>query len=122
MNRLSRAAASLLTLAAAYAQGADMTYPHRPVRFIVPYAPGSPSDILSRLVGGKLSESIGQTVVVDNRGAVGGLIGAELGAKSPPDGYTLLLSPNSLLTINPHVYKKLAYDPQRDLQPRASRW
>jgi tripartite-type tricarboxylate transporter receptor subunit TctC len=118
MRRLSYAAAGvLLTMAASYVQAAEGAYPNRPIRFIVPFAPGGPSDILSRLVGGKLSESLGQTVVVDNRGAVGGLLGAELGAKAPPDGYSLLLSANSLLTINPHVYKKLNYDPQRDLQP-----
>jgi tripartite-type tricarboxylate transporter receptor subunit TctC len=93
------------------------TYPNRPVRFIVPFAPGGPSDILSRLVGQKLSESIGQTVVVDNRGSVGGLLGFEAGAKAAPDGYTLLMSANSLLTVNPHVYKKLPYDPAKDLQP-----
>ncbi|MES2563421.1 MAG: tripartite tricarboxylate transporter substrate binding protein, partial [Pseudomonadota bacterium] len=74
-------------------------------------------DILSRMMGQKLGESMGQTVVIDNRGAVGGMLGAELGAHSPPDGYTLLMAANSLLTINPHVYKKLAYDPERDLQP-----
>jgi tripartite-type tricarboxylate transporter receptor subunit TctC len=92
-------------------------YPNRPVRFIVPFAPGGPSDILSRLVGGKLSESMGQTVVIDNRGSVGGLLGFEAGAKAAPDGYTLLMSANSLLTINPYVYKKLPYSPERDLQP-----
>ena len=103
--------------AAIEAATTEASYPNRPVRFIVPFAPGGPSDILSRLVGQKLSESVGQTVVIDNRGAVGGILGAELGAHSPPDGYTLLMSANSLLTINPHVYKKLPYDPERDLQP-----
>jgi tripartite-type tricarboxylate transporter receptor subunit TctC len=118
MKRVGYALAGLfLTVAASYVQAAEGPYPNRPIRFIVPFAPGGPSDILSRLVGGKLGENLGQTVVVDNRGAVGGLLGAELGAKAPPDGYSLLLSANSLLTINPHIYKKLAYDPQRDLQP-----
>ena len=118
MKRVTYAAAGmLLTVAAFHVQAAEGAYPNRPIRFIVPFAPGGPSDILSRLVGGKLSEQLGQTVVVDNRGAVGGLLGAELGAKAPPDGYSLLLSANSLLTINPHIYKKLAYDPHRDLQP-----
>jgi tripartite-type tricarboxylate transporter receptor subunit TctC len=106
-----------VAIAASHVQAAEGPYPNRPIRFIVPFAPGGPSDILSRLVGGKLGESLGQTVVVDNRGAVGGLLGAELGAKAPPDGYSLLLSANSLLTINPHIYKKLNYDPERDLQP-----
>jgi tripartite-type tricarboxylate transporter receptor subunit TctC len=118
MKRVSYAVAGvLLAIAASHVQAAEGPYPNRPIRFIVPFAPGGPSDILSRLVGGKLGENLGQTVVVDNRGAVGGLLGAELGAKAPPDGYSLLLSANSLLTINPHIYKKLAYDPQRDLQP-----
>jgi tripartite-type tricarboxylate transporter receptor subunit TctC len=93
------------------------TYPARPIRFVVPFAPGGPSDILSRLVGQKLGEATGATVVIDNRGAVGGIVGAELGAHAPPDGYTLLMAANSLLTINPHVYKKLGYSPERDLQP-----
>ncbi len=111
------AAGLLLACTAPGAAAAEANYPNRPIRFIVPFAPGGPSDILSRLVGQKLGESMGQTLVIDNRGSVGGLIGFELGAKAPPDGYTLLLSANSLLTINPHVYKKLPYDPQRDLQP-----
>jgi tripartite-type tricarboxylate transporter receptor subunit TctC len=83
----------------------------------VPFAPGGPSDILSRMMGAKLSEAIGQQIVVDNRGSVGGIVGFEIGSKAPPDGYTLILSANSLLTINPHVYKKLPYDPVRDFQP-----
>ena len=95
----------------------EKPYPNRPVRIIVPFAPGGPSDILSRYVGQKLGEQLGETMVIDNRGSVGGIIGAELGAKAPPDGYTLLLTANSLLTINPHVYKKLPYDPERELQP-----
>ena len=64
----------------------------------------------------KLGEALGQTLVVDNRGSVGGIVGFEIAAQSPPDGYTILLSANSLLTINPHVYKKLPYDPFKDLQ------
>ena len=107
----------LLTFAVTGVEAAEPNYPSRPVRFVVPFAAGGPSDILSRLVGQKLGESMGQTVVIDNRGSVGGILGAELGAHAPPDGYTLLMSANSLLTINPHVYKKLPYHPQRDLQP-----
>ena len=106
------------TLSGVHVAGAaEANYPNRSIRFIVPFAPGGPSDVLSRLVGQKLAESLGQTLVVDNRGSVGGIIGFEIGAKSAPDGYTLLLAANSLLTINPHVYLKLPYDPQRDLQP-----
>src|ERR1044072_2166875 len=120
MNRAHVAAAGAVlgvTVLGAHAATSEGAYPNRPLRFVVPFAPGGPSDILSRPMGGKLTESMGQTVVIDNRGSVGGIIGFELGAKSPPDGYTLLMSANSLLSINPHVYKKLPYDPQRDLQP-----
>ena len=120
MKAISHAAGMVMGLAACATVGAatkQESYPARPIRFVVPFAPGGPSDILSRLVGLKLGEAVGVTVVIDNRGAVGGIVGAELGAHSPPDGYTLLLAANSLLTINPHVYKKLGYSPERDLQP-----
>jgi tripartite-type tricarboxylate transporter receptor subunit TctC len=111
------AAGLLLAFAASGVMAAQDKYPSRPVRFIAPFVPGGPSDILSRLMSAKLTESTGQQFVVDNRGSAGGIVGIELGAKAPPDGYTLLLSANSLLTINPHVYKKIPYDPVRDFQP-----
>jgi tripartite-type tricarboxylate transporter receptor subunit TctC len=110
-------AASVATLAIDAAVAAEAKYPNRPIRIIVPFAAGGPSDILSRYVGQKLGESLGEVMVIDNRGSVGGVLGAEIGAKAPPDGYTLLLTANSLITINPHVYKKLPYDPFKDLQP-----
>jgi tripartite-type tricarboxylate transporter receptor subunit TctC len=107
----------LLTFAVSGVEAAEAKYPSRPIRFIVPFAPGGPSDILSRFIGQKLGDALGETIVVDNRGSVGGILGAELGAKAIPDGYTLLLAANSLLTINPHVYKKIPYDPVHDFQP-----
>lgn len=123
-RKIAVAVSVVLGIAAPFVQAATKdkdkgtgTYPDRPIRFIVPFAPGGPSDILSRLIGQKLGEALGQTIVVDNRGSVGGLLGFEAGAKALPDGYTLLMSANSLLTINPHVYKKLPYDPAKDLQP-----
>lgn len=96
---------------------ADATYPNRPIRFIAPFVAGGPSDLLSRLLGQKLYESWGQTVIVDNRGSAGGIVGFDLGARAAPDGYTLLLATSSGLTINPSVYLKLPYDPQRDFTP-----
>ncbi|HSF20819.1 MAG TPA: tripartite tricarboxylate transporter substrate binding protein [Burkholderiales bacterium] len=105
-------AASTVAAAAATAE-----YPGRPIRFIAPFVPGGPSDTLSRLLGQKLTESWGQQVVVDNRGSAGGIVGFELGAKAPPDGYTLLLANGAGLTINPSVYLKLPYDPARDFLP-----
>lgn len=92
-------------------------YPGKPVRFIVPYAPGGPTDIVARLLGQRMSEAWGQPVVVENRAGANGNIAAEFVAKAPADGYTLFLGNTSILTINPHAYKKLAYDPQRDFAP-----
>jgi tripartite-type tricarboxylate transporter receptor subunit TctC len=120
MKVISNAAVLFMGLTVCAAAGAAQkteSYPARPIRFVVPFAPGGPSDILSRLVGQKLGEAVGVTVVIDNRGAVGGIVGAEVAANSAPDGYTMLMAANSLLTINPHVYKKLPYSPDRDLQP-----
>ena len=110
---------SILSCAASGAAAADAAagYPSRPIRFIAPFVAGGPSDTLSRLLGQKLTESWGQTVVIDNRGSAGGIVGFELGANAPPDGYTLLLANGAGLTINPSVYLKLPYDPQRDFQP-----
>jgi len=99
------------------AAAAASDYPTRPVRFIVPFVPGGPSDTLSRLLGQKLTESWGQTIVVDNRGSAGGIVGFELGAKAAPDGYTLLLANGAGITINPSVYLKLPYDPAKDFLP-----
>ena len=109
----------VLSCAASGVAAADAAagYPSRPIRFIAPFVPGGPSDALSRLLGQKLTESWGQQVVVDNRGSAGGLVGFELGAKAPPDGYTLLLANGAGLTINPSVFLKLPYDPARDFQP-----
>lgn len=99
------------------AESIDANYPNRPLRFIVPFVPGGLSDILSRLLGGKLHEAVGQSVVIDNRGSAGGVVGFELGAKSAPDGYTILMAAYSGLTINQFTYLKLPYDPLRDFQP-----
>ena len=110
---------SVLSCAASSVAAADAAagYPSRPIRFIAPFVAGGPSDTLSRLLGQKLTESWGQTVVIDNRGSAGGIVGFELGSKAPPDGYTLLLANGAGVTINPSVYLKLPYDPVRDFQP-----
>ena len=97
----------------AYAQDC----PTRAVRLIIPFAPGGSNDILGRLIAARLSDTLGQQVVVDNRGGAGGSIGVELASKSPPDGYTIVIGHIGTLAVNPTLYKKLAYDPLRDLQP-----
>lgn len=110
---------SVLSCAASSVAAAEAAanYPGRPIRFIVPFVPGGPSDVISRLLGQKLTESLGQTVVIDNRGSAGGIVGFDLAAKAPPDGYTLLLANGAGVTINPSVYLKLPYDAARDFQP-----
>jgi tripartite-type tricarboxylate transporter receptor subunit TctC len=92
-------------------------YPAKPVRIIVPFSPGGATDIVARLVGQKLTELWGQTVVVDNRAGASGNIGAELAAKSPPDGYTLFMPSGSVVTANQHMMKRLTWNPERDLVP-----
>jgi tripartite-type tricarboxylate transporter receptor subunit TctC len=115
MRKLIMAMAGLCWAAAVHA--AETDYPNKPIRFICPYVAGGAADIFSRTVGQKLTEAWGQTVVVDNRGGANGGIGTELVAHSPPDGYTLLLGNSGPVTINPVLYRKVAYDPVRDLAP-----
>ncbi|MGZ5095692.1 MAG: Bug family tripartite tricarboxylate transporter substrate binding protein [Burkholderiales bacterium] len=92
-------------------------YPARSVRLVIPFAPGGSNDILGRLVASRLSETVGQQVVPDNRPGAGGSIGAELVARSAPDGYTLLIGHIGTLAVNPTLYRKLAYNPVTDFQP-----
>lgn len=92
-------------------------YPNRPIRILVPYTPGGTADILARVIGQKLSDSWGQQVVVDNRAGSGGIIGTEIAATAPRDGYTLMLGNTPNIAINPALYKKLAFDTQRDFAP-----
>jgi tripartite-type tricarboxylate transporter receptor subunit TctC len=92
------------------------TYPSRPVRFILPFPPGGPTDILGRLVGQKLAERLGQPVVPENKPGAGANIGLEIGAKARPDGYTITLASPSL-SISPTLYKKLNYDSVKDFAP-----
>jgi tripartite-type tricarboxylate transporter receptor subunit TctC len=107
----------MLAAAAFVAPGAwGQPYPAKAIRIVVPFPAGGTSDILARSVGQKLTEEWKQPVVVDNRPGAGANIGAEVVAKSPPDGYTLLLA-STIHTINPSLYSKLAYDPVRDFAP-----
>ena len=92
-------------------------YPSRPIRYIVPFAPGGTTDILGRIVAHKLQEAWGQPVLVENRAGAGGAVGAEMTAKSPPDGYTIMGGTISTHAINASVYAKLPYDPIKDFAP-----
>ncbi|MCC6531864.1 MAG: tripartite tricarboxylate transporter substrate binding protein [Burkholderiales bacterium] len=91
------------------------SYPARPVRIVVPFAPGGATDIVTRIVAQRLTDLWGQTVVVDNRAGAGGNIGGDIVAKAAPDGYTVLMTSGSIVTANQHMYKKMPFDPERDL-------
>jgi tripartite-type tricarboxylate transporter receptor subunit TctC len=114
---LSIACGALLSFAASIAAAADSAYPTRPIRIIDAFPPGGPSDIVARALSPKLSESLGQTVVVDNRGGASGIVGCEIAAHAAPDGYTLLLGPSGALTIQPTLNPKLPFNVQRDFEP-----
>ena len=112
--RVAKSVVMLCMLATAGAAAAQ-NYPARPVRVVVPFAPGGATDIVTRVVAQKLNETWGQTVVVDNRAGAGGNIGAEIVAKAPPDGHTLLMTSGSIVTANPYMFRKLPYSPEKDL-------
>ena len=105
--------AAMLFACAASAQN----WPQKPVRFIVPFPPGGATDISARLLGEKLSQIWGQSVVIENRGGAGGGVGAAEAARATPDGYTLFFPSGSVVTANQHVYARLAYDPDKDFIP-----
>src|ERR1700682_5476708 len=109
---------SLVALAS-IAQAAEdpAKYPPRAIHVIVGFTPGGGNDIIARIVGQKLSESLGQPVIIDNRPGGGAIVATEYVAKSAPDGYTLLVGASGAMAINPAVYAKLAYDPIRDFVP-----
>ena len=96
---------------------AAQDWPNRSIRIIVPFAPGGATDIPARLVAPKLTESLGQPVVIENRTGAGGIIGIQAAAKSDPDGYTMLMATNAEVVMHPTIYPKLPYDPQKDLIP-----
>ena len=115
LRLLSLAMAPALSPCPVSAQAPD-AWPSKPVRLLLPFPPGGPTDILGRIVSDRLSAALGQPVVVENRGGAGGNVGAEAAAKSAPDGYTILLVSNPI-AISPSLYTRLNYDPQKDFAP-----
>jgi tripartite-type tricarboxylate transporter receptor subunit TctC len=120
MNRIPHIA-SLLAVALApagvCAQGKPAQYPTKPIRFVVPFVAGGPTDIQARMLGEKLAQRLGQQVVIDNRGGAGGNIGMEITAKAPPDGYTLVIATVGTWAVNPHLYDRLPFDVVKDFAP-----
>ena len=113
MNYIVRIALAVCSVALAHTAMAQ-AYPARALRLVVPFAPGGSTDTLARIVGQRLTESLGQPVVVDNRPAAGGIVGADLVAKAQPDGHTLLIGAISTMAIAPALYAKLPYNPLND--------
>lgn len=116
MRLINCTAAAALFLIAGNAGGAE-SYPQRPVRMILANNPGSASDIYGRILFTRMAERMGQQIVVDNRPGAGGMLGVEMAARAAPDGYTLVTVTAAVLTIAPHVYRRIGYDPLKDLTP-----
>jgi len=117
MKHPARALLHPLALSLALAAGAALAqiWPSRPIKILVPIPPGGAPDITARVIGEKLGEAFGQPVIIENRTGSNGNIAGEILVNSPPDGYTLLLCPDSQIVINPHVYEKMSFDPMKDL-------
>jgi tripartite-type tricarboxylate transporter receptor subunit TctC len=115
-SRWATGALAFAVVVAASASRAD-DYPSHPIKLIVPYAPGGGADAVARIVAKRTSETIGQPIVIENRGGAGSIIGTEDVHKADPDGYTLLLGQSGPISINPAVYKELPYDPEKDFAP-----
>lgn len=108
----------VIVVASGFSNGAwAQNYPSKPVRMVVPYPPGGGTDIIARPLAQRLTEGLGQQVIVDNRAGASGNLGMESVAKTPPDGYTIVLALNAQWAVNPSLYPKLPYDPVRDFAP-----
>jgi tripartite-type tricarboxylate transporter receptor subunit TctC len=115
--RLVRLLALAFAFSLAPGLAAAQAWPSKPVKIVVPFAAGGATDVVARLLAQKLTEAWGQSVVVENRAGAGGNIGADVVAKSPGDGYTLLMTSGSIVTANPHIYKSMPFDAANDLVP-----
>jgi tripartite-type tricarboxylate transporter receptor subunit TctC len=110
-------ARTLLVLSVASTSAIAQGYPSKPIRYIVPFPPGGGQDLVVRALAPRMTEALGQPVLVDNRPGAATMVGAELAAKSPPDGYTVFNGSNTTLSINPNLYSKVPYDPVKDFAP-----
>src|SRR5215204_471845 len=115
-RRVALVAACIAALQCLDAEAAQAAYPERPITLVVPFAPGGPTDIIARILSIAFSQSLGQNVIVDNRGGAAGNIGMGQVARAAPDGYTLLLT-STAIAVNPALFKNLPYDPFKDFVP-----
>ena len=119
MHRIVSPLLAALVLASLPATAPAQTWPDKPIRFIVPSPPGGGTDSLTRLLANKLGETLNWQMVVDNRPGAGGNLGLDIAAKATPDGYTIVMGESSNLAINPYLYRKLPFDPAKDVAPVA---
>jgi tripartite-type tricarboxylate transporter receptor subunit TctC len=117
MKSILRIIAATVALSLVPGLVAAQAFPSKPVKIVVPFVAGGATDVVARLLAQKLTEAWGQTVFVENRAGAGGNIGADVVAKSPPDGYTILMTSGSIVTANPYIYKSMTFDPAKDLVP-----
>ena len=116
-SRLAKFAAALLLLAAAAPAVQAQDFPNRPIRMVIAFPPGGPTDFVGRLVADKVKDILGQSVIIENKAGANGALGADTVAKSPPDGYTLFLTTVGAVAITPHMRTDLPYDVLRDFAP-----
>ncbi len=114
LNRVVRGTALLALMLSPAAGAAEAAFPDKPVRLLVPYAPGGNTDILARALSVRLTEAWGKPVVVDNRGSASGIVASEIAARSAADGYTVFIGSTREMSVNPHLFRKLPYDPIKD--------
>lgn len=114
---MKRVVAAVVLVVGALGMAVAQSYPNKTIRLVTPYAPGGGTDIIARLLAQKLTENVGQSVVVENRTGGGGIVGTEVAARAAPDGYTILMGTTGPLALNPSLYPKLPYDVQRDFAP-----
>lgn len=114
MTRALAVAAGIAALALTTPAAVAQTYPNRPITFIIGFAPGGPSDVLSRIIGRRMEQELKQPMVIENRAGAGGSLAAQIVARAAPDGYTVILGTNAALTINPNVLKNVGYDAEKD--------
>jgi tripartite-type tricarboxylate transporter receptor subunit TctC len=117
---VQRRALVLAALAAAAGPGLAQSWPSRPIRVVVNFPPGGAADQIARVIAQPLQEALGQPVVVENRAGSGGNLGGDVVAKAPPDGHTLLMSSGGMVSVNPHIYAKMPFNPAKDLVPVAA--
>src|SRR2546425_3960464 len=117
MTRTLRFLLATLVAAVAATATAQAAWPEKPVKIVVPFAPGGATDVVARALGQRLSQTWKQAVVIENRPGAGGNIGADLVAKAPPDGYTLLMASAAEVAINQFLYHEMPFDPEKDLVP-----